>query len=142
VDEIRGALRARGGGKNSAVVVLQDFQPVLDVGSVFLAGLGGEFKVGSEEGASQFGNEFFHGISIRPEAVPAEIAVKPGLGGSPVRRFMGKRAVIRLGAAEGLEVSGKPAMLICSWITGFAGGGPGVRHAENRPLILPIFCED
>src|SRR6266705_5407928 len=49
VDEIRGALRVRGGGENRAVVVLQNFQPIRDVGGVIFAGFERQFEVGAQE---------------------------------------------------------------------------------------------
>jgi hypothetical protein len=49
VDEIRSALRVRGGGKDRVAVVGEHFQPACDIGGVVFARLKREFKVGTEE---------------------------------------------------------------------------------------------
>jgi len=53
VNEIGGLLRVRGGSENRAAVVLQDFQPVGDIGGVIRAGLKRQLKIGTEERCSQ-----------------------------------------------------------------------------------------
>lgn len=54
VDIVGGALRVRGGCENRAVVALEDFEPVREIRGVFLAGLGGDFKIGAQKGGSEF----------------------------------------------------------------------------------------
>ena len=55
VDEVGGALRVRGGGKDRATVTLHDLQPMPNVGGMILAGLKRQFKIGTKESCSQFG---------------------------------------------------------------------------------------
>src|SRR5260370_10666240 len=85
VDKISGFLRVRGGGENRPAVVLQDFQPVGDIGGVVFAGLQRQFKVGTQEGCAQFGDQFFLGIGVAAEAVAAEVTVQAGFAACPVR---------------------------------------------------------
>ncbi len=84
MDEICGALRVRGGGENRAAVVPQDFQPIRNIGGVIFAGLKRQFKIGTEESRSQFGNEFLLRIGIAAETVAAEVAVKAVFAAGPV----------------------------------------------------------
>ena len=91
MDEIRGALRVRGGRENRAAVILHDFQPVRKVGGMILAGLKREFKIGTKESGAQFGNEFLLRIGVAAEAVPAEVAVKAVLAAGPMGQLMRKR---------------------------------------------------
>jgi len=76
VDEIRGALRVGGGGEDGAGVVLEDFEPVRDIGGVILAGFERQFQVGAQERGSEFGNEFLLRVGVAAETVPAEIPVE------------------------------------------------------------------
>ena len=48
-----------GGLEDNACIVLQNFQPVSDVGCVLLARLGRQFQIGAEERSPQLGNELF-----------------------------------------------------------------------------------
>src|SRR5258708_656849 len=91
VGEISGLLRVRGGGENRAGVVLQNFQPVGDIGGVIFAGLQRQFKIGAQKSCAQFGDQFFLCIGVAAEAVAAEVAVKAVLGARPVRQFMRER---------------------------------------------------
>ena len=91
MDEVGGLLRVRGCGEYRAAVALQDFQPIRKVGGVIRARLKRQFKIGTEKGCSQFGDEFFLGIRVAAETVAAEVAVKAVLAAAPVRQFMRKR---------------------------------------------------
>ena len=64
VDEVGGALRVGGGGEDGAVVALQDFEPVGDVGGVVLARSEFEFQVGAEKRSAKFGHEFLLRVGI------------------------------------------------------------------------------
>src|SRR5689334_18711166 len=75
-DEVGGALRVRGGGEHGAVIVLQNFQPILNIGGVVLARFERQFEVGAQERGAQFRHEFFLGVGVGAETVPAEITVK------------------------------------------------------------------
>lgn len=91
VDEISGLLRVRGGGEDRAAVVLQNFEPVGDIGGVIFAGLQRQFKIGAQEGCAQFGDQFFLGIGVAAEAVAAEVAVKAVFAARPMGQLMRER---------------------------------------------------
>ena len=102
---IRGALRVGGGGEDGAVVVLQNFQPVGDIGGVILARLKRQFEIGAEESGAQFGDEFLLRVAFIAPALAAEVAVKARRVLRPVRQFMRERGVIALGVAEGIQTA-------------------------------------
>ena len=60
---VGGALSVGGGCEDEATVVLQDLQPVLDVGGVVLARRQLETQIRAEEGRAKFGDELFLGIA-------------------------------------------------------------------------------
>src|ERR1039458_7303017 len=55
IQVIGGALSVRGRGEDGAGIVLEDFNPVGDIGGVFLARFLVQVKVGADKGAAQFG---------------------------------------------------------------------------------------
>ncbi len=91
MDEIRGALRVRGGRENRPAVTLHDFQPVRKVGGMILAGLKRQFKIGAKESGAQLRNEFLLRIGVAAEAVAAEVAVKARFCAAPMGQLMAKR---------------------------------------------------
>ena len=60
---ISGFLRMAGSGEYRPLVVLQDFEPGCHIGSMILACLRRDAKVGAQEGGTDFGHKFFHGIT-------------------------------------------------------------------------------
>lgn len=53
VDEIGGPLRVGSRREDGAIIVLQDFQPVGDVGAMVLAGLQHDAEIGAQERRAQ-----------------------------------------------------------------------------------------
>ena len=49
VEIVGGALRVGGGAEDGALVLLQDGQPMPDVGGVLVAGLGAQREIGAEK---------------------------------------------------------------------------------------------
>ena len=63
IQVIGGALSVRGRGEDGAGILLHDFEPVGDIGGVFLARFLVQVKVGADKGAAQFGDQFLGGIA-------------------------------------------------------------------------------
>jgi hypothetical protein len=81
---VGGFRRFRGGGEDSFLVVLEDFEPVGDVLRMVSAGLRGDAKVPAQERSTEFGDQFFCGVALRAEAA-GKIAVEAFLPTRPVR---------------------------------------------------------
>lgn len=64
VQEVGGALRMGRGPEDGPLVVLQDREPVGDVGCVILTGRQRQFEIGAQEGCAQLGHQFFFGIAF------------------------------------------------------------------------------
>ena len=73
--EVGSALRVRSGGDDGALVLLQDGQPVADVGGVIFAGFEGEPEVSGQEGASHLGDKLFAGVAGIAEGLASEVTV-------------------------------------------------------------------
>ena len=84
LQEVSGALRMRGSGEDGACVVLEDLEPVAEIGGVILADVGRDAEIGTEGSGTQFCNEFLAGIAFIAEAFAAQVAVKAVLGFRPV----------------------------------------------------------
>ncbi len=67
------------------------------------AGLGGQSKVGGQEGGAKLGDKLFHGVAFIAEALSPEVAVEAGGVAGPVGAFMRKRGVIAFRVAERLK---------------------------------------
>jgi hypothetical protein len=100
---VSGTLRVSRGREDGALVVLQDGQPVADIGGVVSPIFELEPKVSAQEGGAQLGHEFFAGIAVVTEALAPEIAVEAGRMAGPVGRLMGERRVVGLRVAERFE---------------------------------------
>ena len=74
--EIGGALRMRGGTEDSALVILEDGEPVGNIGGVILAGHKGQFEVSAQEGRTQLGDKFFLGIAFVAPFLAPEFTVE------------------------------------------------------------------
>jgi hypothetical protein len=76
--EINGTLGVGGCLKNGSLVVLENLEPVAQVGGVVVAGLWGNAEVAAEEGGPYFGNEFFAGVTLVADLPSSEVAVEAG----------------------------------------------------------------
>src|SRR5208282_2798176 len=103
IEEIRRALSVAGGSEDRTVIVLQNFQPIGDIGGVVFTWFKCEVKVGTDEGRSEFGHEFFDRVAFGAETLAAEVAREARRVGGPVRRFVREGGVVALGVAESLE---------------------------------------
>ena len=75
--QVLGRLRCvAGGGEDGSLVVLQDFEPMLDVGGVVLANLRRDGKVRTEKRTGKLGDEFLHRVAFVSPAFAAKLAVK------------------------------------------------------------------
>lgn len=75
--QIVGCLLGMGGGvEDRPLVVLQDGQPVGDIGSVVLPQLQRQLQVGTEERRAELGNEFFLRITLIAPPRAAEVPVE------------------------------------------------------------------
>src|SRR4051812_16549607 len=63
----------------------------------------GKLQVGAQKRSPEFSNQSLDRVTFAPEAMPAEVAVEPGLAACPVGAFMGKSRVITVRVLEALE---------------------------------------
>lgn len=84
MQKIRRALRMGGGGEDRALVILQDFQPALNIGCMIAAGLGLQFQIGAKERRAKFGDKFFFGVAFITPFLAPEFTVKTALMLRPV----------------------------------------------------------
>ncbi len=103
VDKFGGALCVSGGGEHCSIISGQHFQPGCDIGRMIFAGLKSKLQIGTQESSPEFGNQFLDSVTFTPEAMPAEVTVKPGLAARPMRTFMGKRRIVAIRVLETLE---------------------------------------
>ena len=103
VDKFGGTVCVSCGGEHRSVVSSQHFQPGCDIGCVIFTRFQSKLQVGAQESCPEFGNQFLDSVTFAPEAMPAEVTVKPGLAACPVGAFMGKRRVITVSVLETLE---------------------------------------
>ena len=58
-----------GGGEDGAFVVLEDLQPIRDVGGMIGARFAFQVQFGGKKCTSEFGDEFLGGVALRTEAI-------------------------------------------------------------------------
>ena len=75
VQVVGGPLGVSCGRKNRVLVLLQDLQPVAQIGGVILANLGCEPQVCAEKGGAQLGDKLFKRISTVSEPLPRACAL-------------------------------------------------------------------
>ena len=130
--------------ENRALVVPQDPEPALDVGSVIRARFGGQGQIGAKKRCAKLGNQFLASVTFIAPLLAPEFTVEAFLVLRSVGQLVGKRGVVRFWAAEALEIrhlhmitaaaieSSVPAVAdIC------AGGGK-----EFFGMIDPLFAVD
>ena len=85
------------GAEDGALVVLQNLEPVLDIGRMIGARLRRQGKIGAQEGRAKLGDQFFAGIAfIAPFPAPE----LPLWVLRPVRDPMRQRGIVSFRAAE------------------------------------------
>jgi hypothetical protein len=94
------AFRMRCCSKDRSPVILEDGQPIGDVGCVILAGFERELQVRAEERRTQFCHQFLNCRSFIAETLATEISVQALLVLRPMRSLVGQRAVIRFRVTE------------------------------------------
>ena len=65
-----------GGREDSACVALEDREPVAEIGGVVLADVGRDAEISTEEGGTEFRDEFLAGIAFVAEALATQVTVK------------------------------------------------------------------
>src|SRR5258705_7791022 len=88
VDKFGGTLCVGRGGEHRPVVGSQYFQPSCDIGCVIFARFQSKLQIGAQESGPEFSNQFLDSVTFAPEAMPAEVAVEPGLAACPMGAFM------------------------------------------------------
>ena len=101
VQRVGGLLGVGGGGEDGAFVLLQDLQPVRQIGGVVFADLRGDAQVSAQESGSQLGDQFLEGVGIVPEAL-AKFAGIAALVAGPVNQLVGLGRGVALGILERL----------------------------------------
>lgn len=84
VEVIDSALRVCSGLEDSALVILQNLEPMPDIGGVVVAWLRGDTQIGTKESGAQFSDQLFAGVAFITEALAAEVTVKAALMFGPV----------------------------------------------------------
>jgi hypothetical protein len=74
-DIVCSALRMSGCPEDGALVILQNSEPVRDVGSVILTWREGQFQVGAQKCRTKLGHEHFFGIAFVGPLLSAEFTV-------------------------------------------------------------------
>jgi hypothetical protein len=69
---ISSALRMRGGGEDSEVVVLQHVEPLCEIGRVIVARLGRYAEIGREKRGPELGNQLLGSVTGIAPALAAE----------------------------------------------------------------------
>lgn len=99
-EKIRCALGVGRCAENGPLIVLQNGQPVADIGRMILAGLQRKIEVGGQERRAQLGDKFFHGVAFIAEPLASEVTVEPGRVASPVRRLMCQYGIVAFSVAK------------------------------------------
>lgn len=84
VQEIGGALRMGGSGKDRALVAFENLQPALDIGGMIGARFRRQAKISTKESRAQLGHQFFAGVAFIAPALAAKLAIQPRLVLRPV----------------------------------------------------------
>ena len=79
------ALRVGGGTKDGPLIVLQDLEPVRDIGRMVLTRLQGQLKIGGQERCAQLGDQLFFGIAFITPLLAAQVAIQACRMLGPVR---------------------------------------------------------
>ena len=69
MEVVGSALGMRGGGEDGACVVLEDCEPVAEIGRVVIADVGRDAEIGAEEGGTKLRDQLFTRIAFIAEAV-------------------------------------------------------------------------
>ena len=85
LEVVGGTLRMRGGGEDGACVVLQDREPVTEIGGVILTDVGRDAEIGTEKSGPEFRDKFLAGIAFIAEAVAAQVTGETCFMACPVR---------------------------------------------------------
>lgn len=91
--EVGSLLRLAGGSQNSFRVALEDLEPGSDVVSMVGPWLEAQPQVRSEEGCTEFSDQFFEGVGAAAEA-PIQSAVEAMLGSGPMNQLMRQDSVV------------------------------------------------
>src|SRR5271165_309362 len=103
VYKLGGTLCVGRGGEHRSVVSSQHFQPGCDIGCVIFARFQSKLQVGAQERGTEFRYKFLDRVTFAPEAMPAEVTIKPGLAARPVSTFMSKGCIVAVRVLETLE---------------------------------------
>jgi len=79
MQEICRALRLGGSAEDRPFVVLQDFQPTLDVSGMVGTWLGRQFQIGTKERRSKFRDQLFASIAFIAPFLAPELTIKTAL---------------------------------------------------------------
>lgn len=103
VQEVGGALRMGHGPEDGPLVVLQDCEPVDDVGCVILTGRERQFEIDAQEGRAKLGHQFFFGIAFVAPCLAPKFTGEAGRVFRPVRGLMGQGGIVAAGIGERIE---------------------------------------
>jgi hypothetical protein len=78
VQEVNGTLGVGGCLKDGAFVLLQDAEPVAQVGGVVVTGFRRDAEVAAEERGPDLGDQFLAGVAVVTELPASEVPVEPG----------------------------------------------------------------
>jgi hypothetical protein len=76
VEVIGGALGMCGSRENGAIIVLEDFEPIRNIGGVVFARLLMQFKIGAQKSGAKLGNKFFAAVTFIAIVFAAKITIK------------------------------------------------------------------
>ena len=127
-----------GGLEDGPFVLLQNLEPMVEVGGVVVAGLRGDAEVAAEKRGPDLGDQFFAGIALVAELPASEIPVEAGRVLRPVSHLVGQRRAIALGILEGhegrhLHVIGLRGVI--GLVAAVADVGPGVGEERSAASI-------
>jgi hypothetical protein len=95
------------GGKDRLLVGFENGKPGREILGVIGAGIVSDLKIGTKEGGSEFGDQFFHRIALIAKAF-SQLPVAAVLAAGPVAKLMAQRRKVRFrcrarwGTDEGL----------------------------------------
>jgi|GEM_PF-4116353 len=138
---VRGALRVRSSGEDGALVLLQDGQPVADIGGVISSVFEPQTEVRTQEGCTQLGDQLFAGIAVVSKLLAPEVPVQPGRMARPMGRFMSERRIVGLRVTESLEgrhldvVEGRAVVSAIAAVTDIGARGGEEGFGLGNPLV-------